>query len=134
MDRQRCTSYPRLVNVVPTPIFKGFETHDLSYSYDTCECPIRPPIISVSVDSACLQIRVAWVPELSACGVLNTDRFKPSVIAMFVADMALLVIMLVGLLRLRLHIFGLGELLWKQVGHATSRPLQSLMRFPCERV
>ena len=53
---------------------------------------------------------------------------------MFITDVVLLVIMLVGLLRLRLHIYGLGELLWKQVGDATSRLLQSLMRFPFERV
>ena len=55
---------------------------------------------------------------------------------MFITDVVLLVIMLVGLLRLRLHIYGLGELLWKQVGDATSHLLllQSLMRFPLERV
>ena len=84
------------------------------------------------MDSDCLQIRVAWVPEQSACRVLNTE--SPSVTTLFVTDVVLLVIMLVGLLRLRLHIFGLGELLWKQVGHATFRLLQSLMRFLCERV
>ena len=66
-------------------------------------------------DCDCLQIRVAWVPELSACGVLNTDSFKPSVTTMFVTDLVLLLIMLVGLLRLRLHNFGLGRLLWNQV-------------------
>ena len=84
------------------------------------------------MDSDCLQIRVAWVPEQRACRVLNTE--SPSVTTMFVTDVVLLVIMLVGLLRLRLHVFGLGELLWKQVGDVTSCPLRSLMRFPFERV
>ena len=83
-----------------------------------------------------LQIRVAWVPEQGACEMLNPDSFKPSITSMFITDVVLLVIMLVGLLRLRLHIYGLGELLWKQVGDATSHLLllQSLMRFPLERV
>jgi len=60
------------------------------------------------------RVRVAWVPEQSACGALNTDRFKLSVTGMFITDVALLLIVLVGLLRLRLHIFGLGQLLWRQ--------------------
>ena len=92
-----------------------------------------PPRISVSVKSHFLQVRAAWLPELSTCTLLHQTGYKPSVTSMFVTDVVLLVIMLVGLLRLRLHIFGLGELLWKQVGDTTFRPLRSLISFPCER-
>ena len=133
MDRQRCTPYPPSVNVAPTPFY-----------FKLTPVVFYIVIISVSVPFTLLgflypwthhqQVRAGWVPELSACGVLNPDSFKLSITSMFITDIVLLVIMLVGLLRLRLHNFGLGELLWKQVGHATSRPLRSLMRFPCERV
>jgi hypothetical protein len=44
---------------------------------------------------------------------------KLSIITTFVSDVVLLIIMIIGLLRLRLHeggMFGLGRLLWKQVG------------------
>jgi hypothetical protein len=113
----------------PHTIF--FETHGLLYSYDKCECSVHDFCI---VESHCLQIRGAWLPVQSVCAVSNSDNFNLSVTSLFVTDMLLLLIMLVGLLRLHLHIFGLGKLLWKQVGGATSRPLRSLMRFPCERV
>ena len=94
----------------------------------------HPRRISVFLESHYLQVHAAWVPEESVCILSNTSSFKLSVTSTFITDVVLLVIMLVGLLRLRLHIFGLGELLWKQVGHATFRPFRSLMRFPCERV
>jgi hypothetical protein len=84
------------------------------------------------VDSHCLQIRSAWLPEQSVCAVLNTNSFTLGVTSMFITDVILLLIMLVGLLRLRS--FGLGQLLWKQVGGATFRPLRSFICFPCERV
>jgi hypothetical protein len=104
-----------------------FETHTggLLYSYHTCECSIHPQI-SVSVDSHYLQIRSAWVPEQSVCAVSKINNVTLGVTSMFTTDVILLLIMLVGLLRLRR--FGLGKLLWKQVGDATSRPLRSLMR------
>jgi hypothetical protein len=86
------------------------------------------------MDSHCLQIRSAWLPEKSVCAVLNSNNFTLGVTSMFITDVVLLLIMLVGLLRLRLHIFGLGQLLWKQVGDATFRLLRSFICFPCERV
>jgi hypothetical protein len=48
----------------------------------------------------------------------NVQSNKPTVIATLVSDVILLLIMLVGMLRLRIHGGGtlnLGRLLWKQV-------------------
>ena len=52
--------------------------------------------------------------------VLNTERSKDNIIATLVSDVVLLLTMLVGLLRLRKDgtLFGLGQLLWRQVGGA----------------
>ena len=64
----------------------------------------------------------------------NTESSKANIISVLVSDVVLLFTMLVGLLRLRQHgtIFGLGQLLWNQVGGATSRLLSSLISFPCK--
>jgi hypothetical protein len=71
----------------------------------------------------CLQVLSTWAPEQSVCVVLNTDIGVKNVITTLVSDVALLLTMLVGLLRLRRHgtVFALGQLLWKQVGNAASR-------------
>jgi len=50
--------------------------------------------------------------------VENNESHSLTLIAMVVTDIALLLIMLVGLLRLRRHgggTFGIAQLLWKQV-------------------
>jgi hypothetical protein len=52
------------------------------------------------------------------CAVLNIESIKPNIIVTLITDITLLLIMLVGLLRLRRYgagTFGLGRLLWKQV-------------------
>ncbi|KAF8261255.1 hypothetical protein EI94DRAFT_1810575 [Lactarius quietus] len=61
-------------------------------------------------------LRSEWMPAQSVCGVLNTDSSKKNIIAVLVSDVALLLTMLVGLLRLRRSstMFGFGQLLWKQ--------------------
>jgi len=61
-----------------------------------------------------------WVPAQSGCGRLNTDTSELSLIALLVADIALLLIMLFGLFRLRFQVhgggaFGMTQLLWRQV-------------------
>ena len=58
------------------------------------------------------------MPAQSTCVVLNTERSKDNIIATLVSDVVLVLTMLVGLLRLRKDgtLFGLGKLLWKQVG------------------
>jgi len=63
------------------------------------------------------QIRVEWVPNYLSCGPPNTHSNILAITAMLVSDMALLLIMLIGLLRLRYRgggMFELGQLLWKQ--------------------
>ena len=64
------------------------------------------------------QLRAAWVPAIQTCANLNLERTIPNLIAIPVTDFALLLIMLVGLLRLRCHRsgrFGLARVLWRQV-------------------
>ncbi|KAH9962351.1 hypothetical protein BC827DRAFT_1383519 [Russula dissimulans] len=63
------------------------------------------------------QISAEWVPSDLTCGLPNTLSNKLAITAMPVTDIALLLIMLIGLLRLRHRgggRLGLGQLLWKQ--------------------
>ncbi|KAF8487391.1 hypothetical protein DFH94DRAFT_25610 [Russula ochroleuca] len=63
------------------------------------------------------QLRSAWLPEENLCTLLNVDSTKPAIIGSFFSDIALLLIMLIGLLRLRREgggAFALGRTLWKQ--------------------
>jgi hypothetical protein len=51
--------------------------------------------------------------------VLNPESSKLNITVLLVTDIVLLLTMLVGLLRLRsdgIGTFGIGQLLWKQVG------------------
>jgi len=63
------------------------------------------------------RIHAEWAPLSLTCGPPNTQSNKSAITAMLVTDIALLLIMLVGLLWLR-HSgggrFDLGRLLWKQ--------------------
>lgn len=55
---------------------------------------------------------------MDSCGLPNAPSNKPTLISMAVTDIVLLLIMLVGLLRLRrgsCGTFGLVQFLWKQV-------------------
>jgi hypothetical protein len=60
------------------------------------------------------------VPAQSVCEVLNTESTIQTVVATLVTDVVLLLTVLVGLLRLRPYgtVFGVGNILWKQVGNA----------------
>jgi len=63
------------------------------------------------------QIRAGWVPQYISCDTPNIQSNKLAITAMPVTDIALLVIMLIGLLRIRHRGGGrldLGRLLWKQ--------------------
>jgi hypothetical protein len=58
------------------------------------------------------------MPEDNACVLLNASITKPAVIGSLFSDVALLLIMLIGLLRLRCRgggEFSMGRTLWKQV-------------------
>ncbi|KAH9962362.1 hypothetical protein BC827DRAFT_1383522 [Russula dissimulans] len=62
-------------------------------------------------------ISAEWVPSEFGCGMPNTESNKLAITAMPVTDIALLLVMLIGLLRLRHRgggRFDLGRLLWKQ--------------------
>jgi len=66
------------------------------------------------------QVRSVWEPEVKTCIVTNVEICKVSIVSCLIADIILLLIMLAGLLRLRIHGSGsyeLWNLLWKQVGH-----------------
>jgi hypothetical protein len=57
---------------------------------------------------------------MDACEILNMQITKLNIIVTLVTDIILLFVMFIGLLRLRLHergTFGLGRLLWRQVGY-----------------
>jgi len=64
-----------------------------------------------------VRIRSVWVPDVTACSVLNIESSKLTVIVSTVTDLILLFIMFVGLLNLRYEgcgTLGLTGLLWKQ--------------------
>ena len=66
------------------------------------------------------------MPEQEGCIVVNTESTKLNIIVTLVTDVILLLIMLVGLLRIRRYgcgKFGLGYLMWKQVGFSVALAL-----------
>jgi hypothetical protein len=66
-----------------------------------------------------LQLRSDWEFALAQCIVLNSDSSKLNIIVLLITDSVLLLMVLVGLLRLRgegVGTSGLGRLLLKQVG------------------
>ncbi|KAH9984723.1 hypothetical protein BJV77DRAFT_1071892 [Russula vinacea] len=69
---------------------------------------------------ATIQLRSKWSPEASACVLTNFDAdhaTKYAVLGTLIADIALLLIMLIGLLRMRREgggAFAMGRTLWKQ--------------------
>jgi hypothetical protein len=82
-----------------------------------------------------MQVRATWAPTQGVCHVLHTESTKKTIFVVLVSDVVLLLTMLAGLLRLRLHgpMLGLGQFLWKQVG---SGPSSTLIAYfvSCERV
>jgi hypothetical protein len=78
------------------------------------------------------------VPAQECCVLHDTESNKPNIIVTLITDIILLLIMLIGLLRLRHYgvgTFGLGQLLWKQVGISVGAvALHSLMQSPSPRV
>ena len=74
-----------------------------------------------------LQLRSDWDPAVPACIIFNSDSSKLNIIVTLITDIILLLTVLIGLLRLRREVsgtlaFGIGRLLWKQVGQ---RPFSS---------
>jgi hypothetical protein len=57
------------------------------------------------------------VQIVSGCDVANTDTGKPTLVTYLITDLILLLMMLLGLSRLRTEggMFALGRLLWGQV-------------------
>jgi hypothetical protein len=59
-----------------------------------------------------------WSREGDTCTILNFKSTEPAAIGSLVTDLSLLLIMLLGLLRLRVvsgGAFSMGRFLWKQV-------------------
>jgi len=64
-----------------------------------------------------IRIRAVYAEAANTCVVLNIQSTKVNILVTLVADILLLLIMLVGLLRLRCHehgAFSMGRLLWRQ--------------------
>jgi hypothetical protein len=58
------------------------------------------------------------MPLLSTCTIVNIHSIKLNMITTLVTDIALLLIMLIGLLRLGAHepgVYGMGRFMWRQV-------------------
>ena len=71
------------------------------------------------LDSFHLQIRSSWTPVAGTCVISNVHSMKLNIIITLITDIALLLIMLIGLLRLGFNepgVHGLGRLMWRQVG------------------
>jgi hypothetical protein len=65
-----------------------------------------------------LQLRSSWIPGFDTCNTANAERDKVAILIMFAIDVIVVLVMFVGLLRLRGQGGGmleLGRLLWKQV-------------------
>jgi hypothetical protein len=83
------------------------------------------------------QIRFVWVPAQQTCARSKIGGSKLALVAVPVTDIALLLIMLVGLLRLRRRGGGMSDLvqaLWRQVRRwslplASRGPSRPFMRF-----
>ena len=78
------------------------------------------------------------MPARLTCVVANNESHTLTLIAMVVTDIALLLIVLVGLLHFRRHgggTFGIAQLLWKQVWWRFSLALifQLIICLPIER-
>ena len=59
------------------------------------------------------------MPKPGTCVITNIHSTNLNVIAILITDVALLLIMLIGLLRLGFNepgVYGLGRLMWRQVG------------------
>ncbi|KAF8496189.1 hypothetical protein F5888DRAFT_414485 [Russula emetica] len=64
-----------------------------------------------------VQIRCVWSDESNSCVLLNPQSNELNIISSLVTDVVLLLIMVVGLLRLRIGeggAFGVGRVLWNQ--------------------
>ena len=67
-----------------------------------------------------MQLHAKWNAFLPGCIVFNSHSSKLNIIVTLIVDTILLLTVLVGLLRWRsdgLGMFGIGRLLWKQVGY-----------------
>ncbi|KAN0129164.1 hypothetical protein V8E53_013035 [Lactarius tabidus] len=63
-----------------------------------------------------VRLHATWSPAQSVCEVSYSESSKITIISILATDVVLLLTMLVGLLRQRLHgtTFGMGQFLWKQ--------------------
>jgi hypothetical protein len=72
------------------------------------------------------------LPETNTCVILNFDKTKLGVVSSLVTDLALLLIMLFGLLRMRIEAGGafvLGRVLWNQVRWWQFSPAVIILKF-----
>jgi hypothetical protein len=82
------------------------------------------------------QFRAVWVSKREGCAILDINGLKHIVVAAFVSDTVLFLIMFFGLLRMGLYgsdTLALGRLMWKQVGswRLLVTMLSSLTHFCC---
>jgi hypothetical protein len=82
-------------------------------------------MISFNSWSSCLihqQVRAVWMPAARACLTINPQLVRDLSVGTLATDVSLLLIMLVGLIRLRHRdraFVDLEYILWKQVEHCS---------------
>jgi len=75
-------------------------------------------VISGTLDLSRLQLRFAWSTNLNRCVVQSVQSFQLALMVALITNIILLLIVVVGLLRLRSPgggSFGLQRMLWNQV-------------------
>ncbi|KAI0283528.1 hypothetical protein BC826DRAFT_193385 [Russula brevipes] len=74
-------------------------------------------INAVLLIQSAARIRSSWNPALDTCFLRNVQTIKLNFISILITDIVLLLVMLIGLLRLRLDgggMLSLGRVLWRQ--------------------
>ena len=106
---------------IPSPVY-NLESLKIC---DGIRCPAGEYSFDLTImdllDSSHFQIRASWIPDSEAgtCVITSIHITKLNVITTLITDIALLLIMLIGLLRLGFYepdVFSLGHLMWRQVG------------------
>ena len=95
-----------------TPTWSGHSCRACKYSESI------PMTFNHALTVSLVQLRSSWAPVEQACVVTNLPSTIPNLIAIPVSDISLLLIMLVGLFRLRgdgIGIVGMARVLWRQV-------------------
>jgi len=107
---------------LPLPYYAGYWALTPTWSGHSCRAckyfESTPMIFNHAFTLSLSQLRATWIPVQQICAQTNLPSSKLNLIAIPVTDISLLLIMLVGLFRLRgdgMGAVGLARVLWRQV-------------------